>query len=90
MAEIIQFDATRKKPAGEGSVPPAGCAHKQVVAYTVFRTVRCALCGAELDPFDVLVDMLKASVPLNRGGHTEKKLQEEIDRRAGKDREEPG
>jgi hypothetical protein len=51
-----------------------------VTAYTIHRTVRCAICGAELDPFDVLVDMMKSQVPGTEDAE-EKRLREEIRKR---------
>ena len=84
MAKIIQFDSSGKKPKpGSGGKKP-GCAHRRVIAYTVYRTVRCELCGMELDPFDVLVDMLQGHVPPDDGNREEKKLRREMVRRGGK------
>lgn len=54
----IQYHPGKAAPG-----PVDGCDHKNVIAYTVFRTASCARCGALLDPFDVLVDMLKGAVP---------------------------
>lgn len=82
MAKIIRFDSTGRKP-GPGRKKQQ-CAHKQVVVYTVYRTVCCAFCGAELDPFDVLADMFKAHVPPDNGGREEKRLRREIAQRRGK------
>ena len=58
-----------------------GCDHKHVIAYTVFRTVHCASCGVILDPFDVLVDMLKGYVPPDAENSEEKLLDKEIKKR---------
>lgn len=65
-----------------------GCDHKHVIAYTVFRTVRCSTCGTLLDPFDVLVDMLKGYVPSGPNDLEEKRLYEEVERRKGEKRSE--
>jgi len=54
-----------------------------VIAYTINRTVCCAACGIELDPFDVLVDILKAYIPDDDG--EEVRLQKEIRLRAQTD-----
>jgi len=70
-----------------GPVQPekkTSCPHKHVVAYTVYRTVRCTVCGAELDPFDVLVDMLKAYVPPDNDDREKQRLLKEVERRSGK------
>lgn len=67
MAEIIRIDASRKKPATAKGEKSSACSHKVVTAWTVYRTVTCSFCGLELDPFDVLVDILKgAPRPGNR------------------------
>jgi hypothetical protein len=81
LAKIIRFDVTGRKPRPGRKKPE--CAHKQVIVYTVYRTVRCAFCGAELDPFDVLVDVFKAYVPPDNGDREEKRLLREIARRSG-------
>ena len=65
-----------------------GCEHKRVIAYTAFRTVRCALCGAHLDPFDVLVDMLKGYVEPGANNLEEKRLDKEVEKRSRKQRKE--
>jgi len=84
LAKIIQFDSTGKKPKPGSPGKKTGCTHKQAIASTVYRTVRCAFCGTELDPFDVLVDMFKAYVPPDTGDGEEKRLCREIERRSGK------
>jgi hypothetical protein len=56
-----------------------------VTAYTVYRTVRCSICGALLDPFDVLVEMLKSHVSPNGGTDEERRFQEEASRRSSVD-----
>jgi len=85
MAKIIKLDSSRRpvrKPSGgrEGK-----CEHKEVVAYTVYRTVHCAICGDTLDPFDVLVDFLKGYIPPGRANHEQRRF----DREAGRRREKP-
>ena len=81
MAKIIKLDPTRKKPKRVSPERSPGCDHKQVIAYTVFRTVRCSTCGTLLDPFDVLVDMLKGYVPPDKNDLEEKQLNKEVERR---------
>ncbi len=78
MAKIINFDSTRKRPKTVSPGKTLGCDHKQVIAYTAFRTVRCSICGMELDPFDVLVDMLKAYVLPDANDLEEKQLHREM------------
>ena len=85
MAEILAFNLTsREKAESIDKKPVQACTHKQVTAYTVFRTVRCNLCGAELDPFDVLVDMLKAYIPDFADNVEENRLQRESEKRSEK------
>jgi hypothetical protein len=79
LAKIIALDTARKK-AKAAEQKMRGCRHRQVTAYALYRSVRCAICGAELDPFDVLVDMLKAQIP-NDAGLEEKRLHREIEKR---------
>jgi len=81
LAKIIKLDPTRKKPKRVSPERSTGCNHKQVIAYTVFRTVRCSTCGTLLDPFDVLVDMLKGYVPPDKNDLEEKQLNKEVERR---------
>ena len=88
MAKIIKLDPTRKKPKRVSPERSTGCDHKQVIAYTVFRTVRCSTCGILLDPFDVLVDMLKGYVPSGAADLEEKRLRKEVERRKGENRNE--
>ena len=84
MAKIIKLDPTRKNPAKVSTERSSGCDHKNVIAYTVFRTVRCTTCGILLDPFDVLVDMLKSYVPDNANDLDVKRLDKEIKTRKSK------
>lgn len=78
---IIKFDPTRKKPKSVNSETTRDCDHKQVIAYTFYRKVYCTVCGAQLDPFDVLVDMLKGYVPPDTNDLEEKQLNKEVERR---------
>ena len=82
MAKIIKLDPTRKKPKRVSPERSPGCDHKQVIAYTVFRTVRCSICGILLDPFDVLVDMLKGYIPSSADDLEEKRLRKEVKKRS--------
>lgn len=61
MAKIIRFDPSRRQQ--DGAVTATSCDHKNVVAFTASRTVKCATCGTELDPFDVMIELLKGSKP---------------------------
>ena len=79
MAKIIRLDETRKKLAARSSRDTTGCLHKSVTAYTAYRTVQCSTCGMELDPFDVLVDMLKGHIPPDN--REEQRLNSESKRR---------
>jgi hypothetical protein len=89
VAKIIKLDPTRKKPEkADTSSSATGCDHKRVIAYTVFRTVRCTACGALLDPFDVLVDMLKGYVPPDSENQEERRLNREVKKRIRNENEE--
>ena len=83
MAKIIKLDTSKKKAA-----PPmhdaGSCEHKNVRVSEVYRTVRCVYCGALLDPFDVLVDMVKGYIPAESGGKEEIRLLKEVAKRAKK------
>lgn len=61
MAKILRFDPSLRQQGG--AVKAITCEHKNVIAYTASRTVQCAACGAELDPFDVMIELLKGSKP---------------------------
>ncbi|MEN8136747.1 MAG: hypothetical protein ABFS18_14625 [Thermodesulfobacteriota bacterium] len=79
MAKIIRFDPSRRQQ--ERAVAATSCDHKNVVAFTASRTVQCAACGAELDPFDVMLELLKGSKPPG-DKHRELKLyKRELERR---------
>ena len=77
MAKIIRLDTSRKKPSEKANQTPAGCEHKNVVVYERYRTVRCALCRSLLDPFDVLLDMVKGYIPPERENREEARLARE-------------
>ncbi|HBI15485.1 MAG TPA: hypothetical protein DDY20_08235 [Desulfobulbaceae bacterium] len=81
MGKIIQLDTSTKRPRKAGPDKRAGCEHKEVVAYTVYRTVRCSICGTELDPFDVLLDILKGYIPPGPHDAEERKLLGEVEKR---------
>ena len=81
MGKILQFDASQKIPQTTDRGTRYDCDHKEVIAYTLYRTVRCNICGTELDPFDVLVDMLKGYVPQGENDLEEKRLLKEVERR---------
>lgn len=85
MAEIIRLDSTRKKTDKAATRHSEICDHKHVIAYTVFRTVRCVTCGALLDPFDVLVDMLKGYIPPDGENQEEKRIDKELKKRSKKE-----
>lgn len=85
MGKIVQLDTSRKKHKVIRAEKSFTCDHKQVIAYTYYRTVRCSICGMELDPFDVLVDMLKAYVQPEGMDIEEKKILREIEKREGKE-----
>lgn len=61
MAKIISIDHRRRQYDKVG--PASCCDHKNVVAFTASRTVQCAICGTPLDPFDVMLELLKGYVP---------------------------
>ena len=90
MAKIIRLDTSRKKPREEAARAPAGCDHRNVVVYERYRTVRCAFCRSLLDPFDVLLDMVKGYIPPERENSEEARLaREETKRREEPDDENP-
>lgn len=61
MAKIIRFDTSRR--LSDKTAPAPSCDHKNVVAFTASRSVQCAICGAKLDPFDVMLELLKGYQP---------------------------
>ena len=90
MGKVIKLDTSRKKIKKGDLQKISPCDHKQVIAYTHYRRVRCSICGQELDAFDVLVDMLKAYIGPEGTDSEEKKLLREVKKRKGKnsDRED--
>ncbi len=87
MAKIIKLDISKKKAEPSAQIP-GGCEHKNVRVSEAYRTVRCVYCGALLDPFDVLVDMVKGYIPPERNNHEEARLLKEVAKR--KKKAEPG
>lgn len=61
MVKIIRLDSRRRQHDKAASA--TCCDHKNVVASTASRTVQCAICGAGLDPFDVMLELLKGYMP---------------------------
>ncbi len=80
MAEIIKLDTSRK-PAAPAKKSQPSCAHKSVTVYAAYRTVRCSYCGALLDPFVVLLDMVKGYLRPPPGKNEEKRFLKEVKRR---------
>jgi hypothetical protein len=79
MAKIIRFDPSRRK--SDIVEPATSCDHKNVVAFTASRTVQCAVCGASLDPFDVMLELLKGYVPPIDNNRELKLFTREMERR---------
>ena len=79
MAKIISFEHSRKQH--EEGVPISSCDHKDVVAFTGSRTVHCATCGAELDPYDVMVELLKCYIPPSDNNRELKLFSREVEQR---------
>lgn len=79
MAKIIKFDPNRRQQ-GE-AVSATSCDHKSVVALTATRVVQCSTCGANLDPFDVMIDLLKGSKPPGDNNRELKLYSRELERR---------
>lgn len=64
MAKIASMDEARRKRSEKlRALQVRACEHKEVIVYASERTVRCALCGTSLDPFDVLVDLMQRYGP---------------------------
>jgi hypothetical protein len=79
MTKIIRFDPSWRQRERAETVP--ACDHKNVIAFTASRTVQCAACGTELDPFYVMLELLKGSNPPG-DTHRELKLyNRELERR---------
>ena len=79
MAKILRFDPSLRQR--EGALTAASCDHKNVVAFTTSRTVQCASCGTELDPFDVMIEILKGSRPPGDKHRELKMYYRELERR---------
>ena len=85
MAKILRFDPSIRQR--EGAVSAASCEHKNVIAFTASRTVQCASCGTDLDPFDTIVELLKGSNPPGDKHRELKMYYRELERRGqGKDK----
>ena len=82
MAKIIRFHPNRRQQ--DGAVSATSCDHKDVIAFTASRTVQCAVCGAELDPFDVMLELLKGSQPPGDSNRELKLYTRELERRQQK------
>lgn len=80
MAKIISFDPRRRQHP-EAPAPASVCDHKDVVAFTDSRTVHCATCGATLDPFDVMLELLKSSMPPSDNNRELRLFTRELERR---------
>lgn len=64
MADIIRLDNSRKRIAArKEKEKKSACEHKNVTVYAEYRTVKCSFCGVSLDPFDVLLDMVRGYIP---------------------------
>lgn len=79
MAKIIRFDPSRRQH--EDAAPGISCDHKDVVAFTASRTVQCAICGAELEAFDVMLELLKGYIPPGENNRELKLFSRELERR---------
>lgn len=79
MAKIIRFEPRRRQSDDAG--PAASCDHKNVVAFTASRSVQCAICGTRLDPFDVMLELLKSYMPPIDNNRELKLLTREVERR---------
>ena len=66
MADIIKLDKSRRRIAAKKEKKNFTCDHKNVTVYAEYRTVRCSFCGVSLDPFDVLLDMVRGYIPAER------------------------
>jgi len=84
MAKIIKFDPSRRQK--EEAAPANSCDHKNVVACATSRTVQCAICGTELDTFDVLLELIKGYIPPGDQNHKQEKFDRESIRRLEKNR----
>jgi len=81
LAQIIQLDPSLRSYHVRNADVAESCPHKSVTVYTAYRVVCCSLCSAVLDPFDVLVDMVKRSVPPEPNNQKEQRLEREEEER---------
>jgi len=65
-AKVIDLTAAKQKRQRQESLQ--SCPHKDVVVYRDSRRVYCSRCGAELDPFEVLVRVVEAQPPAPYAG----------------------
>lgn len=79
MAKMLRYDPSRRRH--EEPQSSFTCDHKNVVAFTASRTVQCATCGAGLDPFDVMLELLKGYMPPIDNNRELKLLTRELERR---------
>lgn len=63
MAKIASMHEARRRREEKRKTTLAECPHKDVIVFANDRSVRCAVCGATLDPFDVLVDLVQRYGP---------------------------
>ena len=75
MKKIIRLDEVRKRSSSPGPVVEK-CQHKEVIVYSRTRVVCCSFCGTELDPFDVLVDLVQTSPGSDKGKEMKKYIRE--------------
>jgi len=74
-SRVHDLAAARKRR--ERDARGEGCVHRDVVVYRDSRRVCCAICGAELDPFDVLVTVVEAQPPAR--GRRKRLLEDELE-----------
>ena len=87
MAKILKFDPSKRQR--EEAVSAVSCEHKNVIAFTASRTVQCAACGTDLDPFDTIVELLKGSNPPGDKHRELKMYYRELERRSqGKNKDQ--
>ncbi|MDH5297476.1 MAG: hypothetical protein OEV91_00470 [Desulfobulbaceae bacterium] len=87
MAKIVKLANAKEHLSRRKAGPAAECDHKYVTVYRATRTVYCATCNLSLDPFDVLVDIVKGYVPAAPPGprhDDERRLANEEERRKKK------
>ena len=89
MAKIITLDTSHRKRTTAKAAAKGSCPHKEVIAYTAHRTVRCAACGEVLDPFAVLVDLIKGALPPDANREEQRLLREVTRRRTVRNKPAP-